>query len=132
MFFFSENSISSLPFPNSETDSLKSSGSGDSSHVTGRHTLQTFHPQLTNHDTLQNGDTDPENCASCVESCDRCDNYYTSNNIHGAVMHHPHLPKYHHGVPVSLPSIRKQCGRHHHGSQPSGCSLSDHEGEKGY
>ncbi|XP_064606178.1 LOW QUALITY PROTEIN: leucine-rich repeats and immunoglobulin-like domains protein 2 [Liolophura sinensis] len=48
------NSVSSLQYPNSDTDSLKSSHSTDSTRMSGQDTLQPFHPISTNHDRLEN------------------------------------------------------------------------------
>lgn len=49
---FTENSNSSREYPRSETDSVNSDNSVDSSQSGQRQTLSTFHPQETNHDRM--------------------------------------------------------------------------------
>ncbi|XP_046577144.1 leucine-rich repeats and immunoglobulin-like domains protein 2 isoform X1 [Haliotis rubra] len=80
------NSISSLHYPHSETDTIASSHSTSSTHTSGHHTLRTFHPQLTNHDRCQH----LGNCDNC-ESCECCENSRTVGvHSHVVSMHKSH------------------------------------------
>ncbi|XP_021350944.1 leucine-rich repeats and immunoglobulin-like domains protein 2 [Mizuhopecten yessoensis] len=108
-----ENSVSSLHYPNSdETDSLKSSHSTNSTRASDQHTLRTFHPVPTNHDTLSSSrvsaNVDASGGGYC-EGCDQCQGLTSGErqNCHSANYRH------------SLYNSPQQSGMPiHHGSQP--------------
>ncbi|XP_041349993.1 leucine-rich repeats and immunoglobulin-like domains protein 3 [Gigantopelta aegis] len=66
------NSVCSLHYPHSETDTVGSSHSTSSTHSGIHHPLRTFHPQLTNHDRCSPGE-------ECENNCENSDNNRTLN-----------------------------------------------------
>ena len=89
-----ENSVSSREYPRSETDSVNSDNSVESSQSGQQQTLTTFHPQETNHDRTGIRRRSPNRGSSDI--CDQdtenkqCDNSVSSqtDNVSG----HPRSP----------------------------------------
>lgn len=99
-----DQSDGEIQYPNSDTDSLKSSRSTSSTHTSGQQTLQTFRPILSNSNTFVNR---PQSRTS--ESCEHCERQRHSSSAsvrscqHKQSIHNIPIPN---GMPL------------HHGSLP--------------
>lgn len=95
-----DNSDSEMHYPNSETDSMKSSQSTSSTHTSGQQTLQTFRPILSNSNSFVNR-TSTDSCENCerqrhsssmdVRSCNHKQSIHNIPVPNG--IHHGSLPQ---------------------------------------
>ncbi|XP_071141940.1 leucine-rich repeats and immunoglobulin-like domains protein 3 [Mytilus edulis] len=99
-----DNSDSDIHYPNSETDSMKSSQSTSSTHTSGHQTLQTFRPILSNSNTFVNRtQSQSDSCENCekqrhsssadMHSCSHKQSIHSIPIPNGVALHHGSLPQ---------------------------------------